>query len=157
MTKNICDDAWSSFLTPWWHLLLRHPHSWLSTLLFWIPCFRWDCRDGLQRMSWLVSITNSMNMSLSKFQEIGRDREAWCYSSGCCKESDITEWLNNDKQRWNSWWWKPEGKEEGQNLEVEVFGGMVNGCGVKDRDGSKLWLFRKNKIKKQNKLPQTTD
>ena len=26
---------------------------------------------------WLYSITNSMDMNLSKFQEIGKDREAW--------------------------------------------------------------------------------
>ena len=30
-----------------------------------------------QRMRWLDSITDSMNMSLSKFQEIAEDRGAW--------------------------------------------------------------------------------
>ena len=30
-----------------------------------------------QRMSWLDSITNSMDMNLGKFQEIVRDREGW--------------------------------------------------------------------------------
>ena len=35
-------------------------------------------RRGQQRMKWLDVITTSMNMSLSKPQEIVKDREAWC-------------------------------------------------------------------------------
>ena len=34
-------------------------------------------RRGQQRMRWFVGITDSMDMSLSEFQEAVKDREAW--------------------------------------------------------------------------------
>ena len=47
-------------------------------------------RTGRQRMRWLDGTTDSMDMSLSRFQELVMDREAWRPWNH--KESDTTEW-----------------------------------------------------------------
>ena len=69
-------------------------------------------KRGRQRMEWLNGITDSVDMSLSKFQKMVKDREVWPAAVHGFTESEKTGQLNNQ----NKWFSGTDNQNSLENL-----------------------------------------